>query len=77
MNKDRRKRLQEICDILEVQQAALEEIRDEEQEAFDNLPEGLQSAERGQAMEEAAGDLDSACSDLESLRDILVEILER
>ena len=37
MNKDRRKRLQEICDILEEQQAALEEIRDEEQESFDNL----------------------------------------
>ena len=77
MNKDRRKRLQEICDILEEQQAALEEIRDEEQEAFDNLPEGLQCTERGQAMEEAAGDLDSACYDLESLRDTLAEIIER
>lgn len=77
MNKDRRKRLQEICDILEEQQAALEEIRDEEQESFDNLPESLQCTERGQALEESAGDLDSACSDLESLRDTLVEILER
>lgn len=77
MNKDRRKRLREICDILEEQQAALEEIRDEEQEAFDNLPEGHQSAERGQAMEEAADDLDTACCVLESLRIILVEILER
>lgn len=51
MNKDRRKRLQEICDILEEQQAALEEIRDEEQESFDNLSEGLQCTERGQALE--------------------------
>ena len=77
MNRDRRKRLQAICDILGEQLAALEEIRDEEQESFDNLPESLQYGERGQAMEESAGDLDSACSDLESLRDTLVEILER
>lgn len=30
---------------------AIEELRDEEQEKFDNMPEGLQQGERGQAIE--------------------------
>lgn len=77
MNKDRRKRLQQICDILEEQLASLEEIRDEEKGAFVNLPEGLQAAERGQIMEECQTALDFACGDLENLKDSLVEILER
>lgn len=77
MNKNRRKRLQEIADTLEDQLSALEEIRDEEQEAFDNLPEGFQGSDQGQAMEECADALDTACSDLESMKDSLIEILER
>ena len=28
----------------------LEEVRDEEQDAFDNMPEGLQDSERGDLM---------------------------
>jgi hypothetical protein len=41
MNKDRRERLQTLYDLLE-------EIIDEEQNAFDNMPETLQGSERGE-----------------------------
>ena len=49
--------------------ASVEEIRDEEQEPFDNLPEGLQSSERGNAMEEAISNLDSAIDGINELSD--------
>lgn len=45
MNQERRNRLQEALDILT-------EVRDEEQEAHDNLPESFQNGEQGEAMEE-------------------------
>lgn len=39
MNKSRRKRIQDIKDKLLDLLAEIEEIKDEEQEAYDNLPE--------------------------------------
>jgi len=44
-------------------------MSDEEQESFDNLPEGLQQAERGQQMEAIANSLDDALSALDSAID--------
>lgn len=45
----------------------LSEIRDEEQEAFDNLPEALQDSERGENMQDCIDALDSFISDLEDM----------
>lgn len=77
MNKDRRKRLQEVRDALEGQLATLEEIRDEEQESYDNYPESLQESERGQALYQNVESLESAYNDLESLMEGIQEVLER
>ena len=52
MNKNRRKAIGDIYDKLIDIQSDLECIRDEEQEAFDNLPESIQYSERGERMEE-------------------------
>lgn len=55
----------------------LETARDEEQEAYDNLPEGIQDSERGDAMQEYIDALDDAVSALDdvlsSLQDIETE----
>ena len=81
MNADRRKKLNALQDLLQQTglsaamdnlkaiRDALEGVRDEEQEAFDNLPEGLQSAERGQDMEAAIEALTEAFETLEGLID--------
>ncbi len=45
----------------------IENIREGEEEAFDNLPESLQESDRGEAMQEAIDNLDSALSDLEGI----------
>lgn len=51
-----------------VQEAAgvIETMKDEEQEAFDNMPESLQNGDRGQRMSEIVEQLDQAFSDAES-----------
>lgn len=53
MNLKRRARLQEGIDIID-------EVIDEEQAAYDNMPENLQAAEKGQALEEGLDNLREA-----------------
>ena len=60
MNKERRKRIQEIVDNLEEIKGRINEIQEEERECFDNLSEGLQQTERGQGYEAAAESLSEA-----------------
>lgn len=43
----------------------LSEIRDEEQEAYDNLPEALQDSERGENMQNCIDALEEFMSDLD------------
>lgn len=51
MNRERRKRLQEAFDKIAEVQEILSEVRDEEQEAYENLPENFQYGERGEEMQ--------------------------
>jgi hypothetical protein len=67
MNKERRKELEAIDALIATAKERLEMVRDAEQEALDNLPESLQQGERGQAMEEAIGNLESTISNLEDV----------
>lgn len=53
MNKARREELLEVVDMLDEAMERLDEIQDDEQEAYDSLPEGLQMSSRGDAMQEA------------------------
>ena len=66
MNKVRRKQLSEVTSILETAKGMLEEIRDDEQDYFDNIPENLQCSERAEASEEAIDAMDEAIESLES-----------
>lgn len=54
----------------------LETARDEEQEAFDNMPESLQQGERGQISEQAITDLDTAIEALENITDTDIDFDE-
>lgn len=74
MNKERRAKLGDIIERLDALQAEIEDLEREEQEAFDNMPEGLQQSERGQQTEEAANtlggvDLSDAIAALSEVRD--------
>lgn len=82
MNNDRRKQLKAIAkqlgtiaDNLEDQQILLEQIYDDESEAFDNMPESLQESDRGIEMEEGIGTLEEQKDDLANMADDLREII--
>lgn len=75
MNKARRTAIKKVFEQLEELMATVEVIRDEEQDAFDNLPESFQSSERGETMEENIDTLDSAYNSIEEAKDLLEELL--
>jgi hypothetical protein len=69
MNAAQRKTLSEKISIVEDLISELQNIRDEEQEKYDNMPEGLQSGDKGEAIQQAVDNLDSAISAAEECRD--------
>lgn len=76
MNQERRAKIeklveevQSLCNELRDKSGELTSLQQEEQECFDNLPEGLQQADRGQSMEAIASALEDALSNLDSAID--------
>lgn len=76
MNKQRREALLRIADDLESVKNDLVSVREEEQEAFDNLPESLQYSARGDAMQEAVSEMDDIESDIDDLIGRISELCE-
>lgn len=75
MNKQRRSRLQKVIDQLENLKLEVASICEEEQEAYDNMPEGLQEAERGQQIYDNISNLEDRESDFDDLIDNLQEVI--
>lgn len=65
MNKARRSRIAEIQDKLSNIISDLEEIHDEEENAYYNLPDSIQMSDKGDAMSEAFDNIEEAISMLE------------
>ena len=76
MNARRRKELGRLNGEIEMIIADLEELRDQEQEAFDNLPESLQYSEKGEKMEEVINYLDDAIVSIEDTISNIQEAIE-
>jgi hypothetical protein len=74
MNDKGRKLIAKWIQGLEDIKSEMETMAEEEQEKFDNLSEGLQQAESGQAMEAAATTLNDAVSTLDDVVASLQEI---
>lgn len=73
MNKVKRVRINKIVSELDLLLSKVETLRDEEQYAFDNMPENLQDSSKGEILEEKIDQLDDATDYLsdaiESLRE--------
>jgi len=76
MNKDRRKQIKteetdasEIVSKVEDLLSNLEEIRDDEQEYLDNMPENMQDGEKGDIARAAVESLESVIDALQELVD--------
>lgn len=74
MNKARRKRLGEAFDkcaeILEI----LEEVKQEEEEAYDNLPDSFRDGERGEEMQSYIDMIDEVAGYIEDAESVIEQI---
>ena len=84
MNKQRRKAINKIIEELENIQTtfdaelreALEEVRQEEEEALENLPESLQESEKGERMQSAIDLLNDSDYELSSVVDSIQTLID-
>lgn len=75
MNNERRKQLKSWVEKAKALKFQLEQIESEEEEAFDNMPEGLQSTINGMNSEEAIDKLNEAIECVEEAIDCIDEII--
>ena len=76
MNNARRKEIEKITADLEAIKARIEALQEEEQDAFDNLPESIQYGERGDKMQSAIDNLEYAADNIQDCLDNLCEASE-
>jgi hypothetical protein len=74
MNKKRRKQIACVIEKLQHGASVLMKVQEEEQIAFDNLPEGIQYSGRGEKMEEAISTIEEAVSRVEDIIQNLEEL---
>lgn len=76
MNAQRRKDIAKAIALIEEAIAILDNVAEEEREAFDNLPESLQYSERGEQMEECADAIEDVSRELADQIDNLNDAIE-
>ena len=74
MNKRQRKQLNELSEQLGDIQCEVEQIRDDEQEKIDNLPDGLQGSATEDKYQEGIDALEEIISAIEDAKDKFSEI---
>lgn len=72
MNNLRRKKIKNVINDI---YAVIENIRDDEQDAFDNMPEGLQCSRNGENSQECIDNMDEALELLEDVISLLEEVI--
>lgn len=72
MNKARRKEIQKA---IEKTEDLVQQIRDDEEDAFNSMPEGLQESENGLVSQEAQENLEAAIDALEEAISYLEDIV--
>ena len=82
MNNARRRRISELKTQIDfannyIKEASkkLSSILSEEQDAFDNMPEGLQSSYRGMCSEDAIDNMEEASDKLDEVIELLADIV--
>lgn len=75
MNAVRRKEISRALEKLEDAKSILEAVKEEEENAYENLPGGIQDSERGERMQEAIDSLDSMLDSIDEAIDSADEII--
>jgi hypothetical protein len=75
MNKLDRKNLEQAIALLNDAKSIIEDIASQERDKYDNLSEGLQQSDRGQAMEENADELESINDEIDNVIDAIENVI--
>jgi hypothetical protein len=76
MNKERRKQINDLYERLREINSELGTVREEEQEAYDNMPESIQESNQGDMAQETIAALEEAESEIESAMDCMSSAAE-
>ena len=81
MNKEKRKAIKEnnkkiefVIDILNKYKEEIELIQSDEEEAYNNLPEGFQDGLRGQDMQDAIDEIEEMIDEIDDIIERLSEV---
>jgi len=77
MNKERRKVIESLLRQCDLVKCTMEISKDQEDYAYECLPENLQNTEKGEKMQSNIDDLESALSSIEEVVSSLQDIIER
>lgn len=74
MNKQRRKRLTEAFNKIAEAMGILEEVKSEEEESYENLPDNFRDGERGEEMQNYIEMLEEANNYLDDANSVIEQI---
>lgn len=77
MNDARRQELNDVIEYLDDAIDRLEEIRDDEEDSYDNLNEGLQNSRTGANMLEAIDQLEGFCADIADIKGKIMDMMTK
>ena len=67
MNKEKRSRLSNANDLIKEAVSVISSVRDDEDDSFNNLSDGLQNTQRGMDMQDAVEQMDGIIDALEEV----------
>ncbi|GIV39395.1 MAG: hypothetical protein KatS3mg033_1195 [Thermonema sp.] len=71
MNRDGRRRLKKVVDLLSHCESIIQELYDEEEEKLMNLPEGLENSRLADSLQESMDELDELLPEFDNLKDLV------
>jgi hypothetical protein len=74
MNNERRKRIAAVIDLMTDARSKLDDLLNEERDAYEALPDNLREGSKGEAIETAIDALESAVTNMENDESALEEI---
>ena len=77
MNKQNRRDIEKLIEKLDEVKTDLEFMQEDEESKYDNLPEGIQDSERGDAMQEAIEYLGYAVDSIDEAIDNLQTVVDQ
>lgn len=74
MNKQKRKRLEKAFDLIAQAEEILEEVKSDEEDSYDNLPDNFRDGEKGEEMQNYIEMIDEAIGYVQDANSVIEQI---